>query len=50
MGGPTVTSTGTVKEAGVGSLACSAMLLLCWHHMNETWAVITAITVCAPGR
>lgn len=50
MEGQTVTSTDTVKEAGVGSLAFSAVLLNRWHHMNETWAVITAITVRAPGR
>lgn len=50
MGGQIVTSIQTVKLVGVGSLAFFAIPLNLRHHMNETWAVITAITVYAPDR
>lgn len=40
----------TVKLIGVGSLAFFAVALNCWHRVKKTWAAISAITACAPGR
>jgi len=48
--GQIVTSIQTVKLIGVGSLAFFAIPLNCGHRVKETQAVITALTVGAPGR